>query len=160
MHPTSFPHARSSLSPSLSILRHVVASASKRLQALPQFHEIMHQPMSERASCADLFARPTVLGRSIRAFCATRARARATFAVVRPGTWRCKAEVANGVGKPRKSGVSSIIYRRIGSDLVDSVWNSRMEKFEGAALTHLASSISFIFRYRPVINVTRPMHLH
>lgn len=42
-------------------------------QALPQFHEIMHQPESERASCAvaDLFARSTwtVLGRSIGAFC-------------------------------------------------------------------------------------------
>jgi len=36
----------------------------------------------------------------------------------------------------------------------------RMEKFEGAALTHLASSMSFIFRYRAVIDVTRPMHLH
>ena len=75
MHPTSFPHAVSPLMRPVHLSRSLrfTVEASSVAQVLLPFHEIMHQLVNERTSCAvaDLFARSTgtVLGRNIGAFC-------------------------------------------------------------------------------------------
>ena len=77
MHPTSFPHAAPPLMHPVRLSRSLrfTVAASLVAQVLPPFHEIMHQLVNERTSCAvaDLFARSTgtVLERNISAFCDT-----------------------------------------------------------------------------------------
>ena len=71
MHPTSFPHAAPPLMRPVRLFRSLrfTVAASSIAQVLPPFHEIMHQLVNERTSCAvaDLFARST--GTVLGAFC-------------------------------------------------------------------------------------------